>query len=65
MRYFKAYLEKVFANELNKHKQDVPQEYMLNHMVCDFAETVRWWTGHEQYSPKEISDFFFSTTPFA
>lgn len=64
MRYFKAYLERVFTHELNKHKQDVPQEYMLNHMVCDFAETVRWWMGHEQYSPEEISRFFFSTTPF-
>ena len=37
---------------------------MLNHIVCDFAETVRWWMRHPEYSPEEISDFFFSTTPF-
>ena len=43
---------------------DVPREYMLHHMVCDFAETVRWWMQHEQYSAEEISRFFFSTTPF-
>ncbi len=33
-------------------------------MVCDFAETVRWWMANEAYSPEEISRFFFSTTPF-
>ena len=65
MRYFKEYLEKVFEGELEKHKTDVPKEYMLNHMVCDFAETVRWWMKHLNYSPEEISNFFFTTTPFA
>ena len=37
---------------------------MLNHMVCDFAETVRWWMSHEKYTPEEISRFFLNTTPF-
>lgn len=41
MKYFKEYLVKVFSGELDKLGSDVPQEYMLNHMVCDFAETVR------------------------
>jgi len=36
---------------------------MLNHMVCDFAETIRWWARHSRYSPEEISAFFFETTP--
>jgi hypothetical protein len=31
-------------------------------MVCDFAETVRWWMKNENYSPEEISSFFTSTT---
>ena len=30
---------------------------------CDFAETVRWWTKNQTYSPEEISGFFFETTP--
>ena len=65
MRFFKEYLSKVFEGELSKQKTDIPKEYMLNHMVCDFAETVRWWMQNNQYSPEEISRFFFSTTPFA
>ena len=65
MRYFKEYLEKVFEGELDKIKTDVPKDYMLNHMVCDFAETVRWWMKNDFYSPEEISRFFFRTTPLA
>ena len=65
MRYFKEYLEKVFQGELEHIQTDVPRDYLLNHMVCDFAETVRWWMKHDEYSPEEISRFFFSTTPFA
>ena len=65
MRYFKEYLEKVFEGELDKQASDIPRDYMLHHLVCDFAETVRWWMKHEQYSPEEISRFFFMSTPFA
>ena len=64
MKYFKEYLTQVFEGELKKHRLDVPQDYILNHMVCDFAETVRWWMRHEQYTAEDISRFFFSTTPF-
>lgn len=64
MHYFKQYLTKIFESELEKTISDIPKEYMLNHMVCDFAETVRWWMNNEEYSPEDISRFFFSTTPF-
>lgn len=65
MRYFKEHLVRVFEGELDQRRSDVPRDYMLSHMVCDFAETVRWWMRHEEYSPEEISGFFFRTTPFA
>ena len=58
-------LTQVFERELEKHGSDIPKAYMLNHMVCDFAETVRWWTKHSWYSPEEISGFLFAATPFA
>lgn len=64
MRYFKDHLAQVFEGELEKHESRIPTEYMLNHMVCDFAETVRWWMDNASYSPEDISEFFFSTTPF-
>ena len=64
MQYFKEYLAQLFSGELETRSAGVPPEYMLNHMVCDFAETVRWWMKHEQYSAEDISRFFFSTTPY-
>ena len=41
----------------------IPRDYVLNHIVCDFTETVRWWSAHRQYSPEEIGNFFFETSP--
>ena len=64
MRYFKECMEKVFREEPELTDTDVPKDYMLNHMVCDFAETVRWWMKHDEYGPEEISRFFFRTAPF-
>ena len=64
MNYFKEHLTIIFGSELKKIRSDIPKEYMLNHMVCDFAETVRWWMKNDKYSPEDISRFFFSTTPF-
>jgi AcrR family transcriptional regulator len=61
MSYFKEYLEKMFNGEMDKVRVDVPRDYLLNLMVCDFAETVRWWMKHDEYSPEDISKFFFST----
>ena len=64
MRFFKEYLSGVFEHALKCDNTEIPKEYILNHMVCDFAETVRWWMHNENYSPEEISSFFMATTPF-
>ena len=65
MRYFKEHLTPVLAGELKKHESEIPADYLLNHMVCDFTETVRWWMSNDRYSPEEISGFFFRTAPVA
>ena len=62
MHVFKTRLTKLFEESVLKSDL-VPSDYMLNHMVCDFAETIRWWAKHSGYSPEEISRFFFETTP--
>lgn len=64
MMYFKEYLTQVFELAPETAGPDIPRDYLLNHMVCDFAETVRWWMDNDQYTPEEISSFFFATTPF-
>ena len=63
MQYFKEQLRRVFAGRLQESRDAVPEDYRLNHMVCDFAETVRWWMAHGEYTPEEIGAFFMATTP--
>ena len=63
MRYFKEYLKRLFEGAVAGQNTEIPLDYMLNHMVCDFAETVRWWMKHPDYTPEEITRFFLSTNP--
>lgn len=65
MRFFKEYLAELFKMAVEKENRGIPGDYMLNHLVCDFAETVRWWMKNDGYSPEEISGFFLKTTPFS
>lgn len=62
MHFFKQHLKDLFSAVLPESAYNAPYDYVLNHMICDFAETVLWWTANRQYSPEEISDFFFETT---
>ena len=59
MGYFKEYLEQTFPIYIQEMNYNVPADYLLNHVVCSFSETVRWWiTRHEQYTPEQIAAFF-------
>ncbi len=62
MGYFKEHLKDLFSGIKAPYASSVPQGYMLNHMICGFAETVQWWSQNTQYSPEDISGFFFSVT---
>ena len=63
MRYFKEHLARVFAGELEQQSAQAPRDYLLQHQVWDFAETVRWWMKHDGYSAEEVSRFFFAAAP--
>ena len=64
LQYLEAYLRQLFGEELEKVETDIPKDYLLHHMIKDFEETVRWWMKNPEYSPEEISRFFFAATPF-
>ena len=64
MDYFKQRLKEVFAEHLEPDLENVPDQYVLNHMVSSFAETVRWWIrDNPEYSPEEISAFYLKVIP--
>jgi AcrR family transcriptional regulator len=60
-RIFKRYLADVFAESELVEAEGVPQDYLINHAVCDFMEAVRWWARNPSYTPEDISRFFFIT----
>jgi AcrR family transcriptional regulator len=63
MSYFRPYLSRLFQDAVSGDA-DVPNDYMLNRMVCDFAETVRWWTANRRFSPEDVSRFYLSAAPY-
>ena len=64
MDYFKQRLKEVFTEHLEPELEDVPDQYVLHHMVSSFAEAVRWWLrDNPDYTPEEISDFYLKVIP--
>ncbi len=62
MFFFKQHLKDLFSAIVPKSAYNAPYDYVLNHMICDFGETVYWRTANRKYTPEEISTFFFETT---
>ena len=62
MGFMKERLTELFAPSIPRDTA-VPYDFILNRRVCDFSETIRWWTKNSHYSPEKISAFFFDTTP--
>ncbi len=64
MDYMRQQLYELFSRNITLPESSVPQDYLLNHMVSDFAETVNWWMKHQDYSPENVADFYLITTPY-
>ena len=59
MRYFKDYLSEMFSPLVKLMNHRAPDDFVLNFIVCGFADTVKWWIiRHNEYSPEEITKFF-------
>lgn len=59
MSYFRNYLADLFMRYTDDFSADVPKDYLLNHLVGSFAETVKWWIAEKkEYSPEELAAFY-------
>lgn len=63
MESFKKYLIDLFTPSVRSADKSAPDDYILNHMICDFSETIRWWSRNPKYTPDEICSFFLENTP--
>lgn len=59
MRYFKEHLYTMFESHINSFKTAVPRDFLLNHLVGSFAETVKWWLSTDTKTSPEITAKYF------
>ena len=67
LRYFKANLKKLiitlYADKGFINYNNLPEDYVLNHIASCFVETVEWWLqGNAKESPQEITEYFLTVT---
>ena len=61
MQYFKNYLTEMFAKQISELVSAAPKDYVLNHYVTSFVETVKWWVEKDMsYLPEEIIEFYMN-----
>lgn len=63
MGYFKGYLTDMFSKYLNEIKVNAPADFVLNHLVGSFAETVKWWIDNKmRYTPEETARYYIEVS---
>lgn len=61
MRYFREYLVDLFLKYKDDFLFNVPDDYLLNHLVGSFSETVKWWISKDtSYTPEEMAGFYIA-----
>ena len=65
LRYFKDSLNELiqtqFVNHRRRENQDLPQDFLVNHISGSFVEMVLWWLkDRERHAPEELDRYFRS-----
>ena len=59
MGYFKQYLEELFLKYTDEFTQEVPKEFLINHLTGSFAEAVIWWIHNGmKCTPEEVAIYY-------
>lgn len=58
LQHFRKYLIETIGKE-NIAVQDVPEDFLQNHIAGSFIETVRWWVNRDfKDTPEDLSSYF-------
>ena len=61
MRYFREYLAEVFLQFPEYIRDDIPQDFTLNHLTGSFTEAVKWWMkGGMKSEPVKIISYYLN-----
>lgn len=59
MGYLKENLLHLFEMYAGDFKANVPKDFLLNHLVGSFSETIEWWVKKDMYLPPEtVAEYF-------
>ncbi len=59
LRYFKDSLRVLIEREFTSSRQDIPKDFLVNHICGSFVEMVLWWIkGRMKQTPKELDKYF-------
>ncbi len=59
MAYFKERLNTLFTMHLQEFPQNVPQDFLLNHLTGSLCEAVRWWVRDGMTRPPEaVAEYY-------
>ena len=63
LRIFKSSMNELIKNQFGIRKteamENIPEEFLINHITCSFVETVHWWIkGRMQQTPEELDRYF-------
>lgn len=59
MGYIEDYTNKLFSMHIKQIDKDVPEDFLLNHLVKSFSSTIMWWINNKaEFSPEEIASYF-------
>ncbi len=61
MEYFKQYLTALFARYTEVLSKDVPEEFLIHHLVGSFAEAVKWWVAQDMMPAPETVACYYMT----
>lgn len=61
MAYIREYLYELFQMDLCYFSKDVPEDFLLNHLISSFCTTIRWWVKNKMaVSPEETARYFIN-----
>lgn len=61
LSFFKEYLKDLFEKYMDNFQTDVPQDFLLHHLVGSFAETVKWWVAKDMNpDPEDVAGYYIS-----
>ena len=59
MEFLRDHLHTLFTLYLHEFPQNVPQEFLLNHLVGSFSEAVRWWVRNGMpQTPEAVASYY-------